>query len=207
MNRDTIVARSLGAIALFGLVVVATTAVAGELAGAWDVDGDQSQLKFVSDAPMERFTGTTDALEGTVNFDPDEPSAATGEIRFPVDSVKTGNSTRDRHLTQQSWLHADEYPNVRFEITEFRDVEVADTGDRLDFRGSAEGVVEMRGVEQIEDAEIEVAVLPDQKRTRVKFELDVAIEDYGVEGTRDRGIGANVGETIDIEGTIFADKE
>lgn len=194
-----------GTAVVVALTVIAVTAAAENPSGSWTVDGDRSEITFVSEAPLERFTGSSDQLEGTVDFDVDDPAAATGAFQFPVGSVKTGNSTRDRHLAGERWLHAEEHPHVRFTIEHFDDVEVAKSEDRLDYRGTARGTVELRGVEQTEEADVQIAVLPDRQLARVQFELEFALADYNVEGSRDRAIGANVGETIEVEGTIYAD--
>ncbi len=207
MRRKMLAKMFIATAVVFAVVGITSTVVADAPSGSWAIDDDRSQIRFVSDAPMERFTGTSSAIEGEIRFDPDDPSATEGTIQFPVESVETGNSTRDRHLTQESWLHADEHPNVTFEIGEFEDVRVARGDERLDFEGTATGTVTMRGESNEEEAKVQVAVLPDQNLARVQFELDFSVRDYGVEGTRDRGIGSSVGETIDVEGTIYATAE
>lgn len=198
------VAGIAAAVAVMG--IVGATAVADDGAQQWTIDGDRSSIEFVSDAPMERIVGTSEQLEGAVYFDADNVSQTRGEIRFPVDSMRTGNSTRDRHLTQESWLHADEYPEITFQIEGLEDVETARSENRIDYRGTATGTVEVRGVEQDSEATVEFAVLPERGVARIQPEFQLRLADHDVEGA-DNNIGNEVGEVIDIKGLIYANAE
>ena len=193
-------------IAAAAVGLVAMPAVADDGPQQWTIDGDRSSIEFVSDAPMERIVGTSEQLEGSVHFDADNVSETRGEIQFPVDSMRTGNSTRDRHLTEESWLHADDYPQITFEIEGLEDVETAHSEDRIDFRATATGSVEVRGVEQDSEADVEFAVLPERGVARIEPEFQLRLADHDVEGA-DNNIGNEVGEVIDINGLIYANAE
>ncbi len=188
------------------VMLSASTAWAGDDDDQWEVDGDRSSLRFVSDAPMEKIVGTSEQLQGTIEFDVDNPSDLDGTIKFPVDSMRTGNSTRDRHLTQEDWLHAEEYPHVSFEVVDFDNVEIARTDDRVDVRGTVTGNVEVRGVSKEHEVDIQFAVLPEQNLARVQPELSIRLADHDVAGA-DNTIGTEVGEVIEVTMTIYANRQ
>jgi polyisoprenoid-binding protein YceI len=58
--------------------------------------------------PLNSYTGESDRLQGTVNFE-------TGKVAFkvPVKSIKTGKDKRDEHMYEL--LKVQKYPNVVFE--------------------------------------------------------------------------------------------
>lgn len=194
---------ALGALAL---LISSTAAVADDGESAWEVDTDRSSIRFVSDAPMERIVGTSEQVEGRVNFDVSSPADASGEIRFRVDSMRTGNSTRDSHLTEEDWLDADESPYIRFKLTGIDNPRVARSDDRIDVRGTATGTVEVRGVEQPGEADVEIAILPERNLARIQPTLEVRLAEYEIPG-RDNAIGREVGEVIEVDGTLYANQE
>jgi polyisoprenoid-binding protein YceI len=73
---------------------------------------------FVSDAPLETMTGTTDKVTGQVAFDPRDLATVKGTFKAPVVSMRTGNDLRDEHLQSDSWLDAKKHPHIIFEIVE-----------------------------------------------------------------------------------------
>ena len=83
------------------------------------VGGDsKSKATFVSDAPLETMTGTTNKVTGTLSVDPADITVTTGTFKAPVKSFRTGNDLRDEHLQGDGWLDAKKNPNIHFEITE-----------------------------------------------------------------------------------------
>jgi polyisoprenoid-binding protein YceI len=76
-----------------------------------------SQVQFVSEAPLERFTGTSSGVSGEVRVDPSAPADARGAIFVAVKSIRTGIELRDEHLASDTWLDAARHPNIVFELT------------------------------------------------------------------------------------------
>lgn len=76
-----------------------------------------SRIQFVSDAPLERITGTSSSVSGDLTVDPANLASARGTIRVPVSSIVTGDDLRDEHLRSDSWLDAGAHPDATFEIT------------------------------------------------------------------------------------------
>jgi polyisoprenoid-binding protein YceI len=80
-------------------------------ADEYHIDSDaENEVKFLSEAPLENFTGTTDQIDGYVLwFGPD--SLEESEIYLEVDlgSLDTGIGLRNRHM-RENYLETDEYP-------------------------------------------------------------------------------------------------
>ena len=78
-------------------------------AATFRVGGDgKSKATFVSDAPLETMTGTTNKITGTLSVDPSDITTTTGKFKVPVKSLRTGNDLRDEHLQGDGWLDAGE---------------------------------------------------------------------------------------------------
>lgn len=76
-----------------------------------------SRIQFVSDAPLERITGVSNDVSGTVTVDPANLAATRGTVSVPIASIRTGMDLRDEHLRGSGWLDAARFPNATLEIT------------------------------------------------------------------------------------------
>lgn len=82
----------------------------------------QTQLENVnvatveSETDLENFTGRTNQVSGTVNFD---AAAKTGSATIVVDgkSLSTGVAARDGHMRGKDWLNFDAVPDIKFQTT------------------------------------------------------------------------------------------
>ena len=194
------------AIALSAIALLSTTIVtADESVDEWSISPDRSSITFHSSAPAESFSGTSEDISGTVRWNRDSPRYSTAEISFPVESMRTGNRTRDRHLANDDWLNADEHPEVRFTLEGLDDLRVARPEGQIHYRATARGTVDLHGVEKETEATVEIAVLGQDKIARIQPSLEFALADHNIEGAGgDRAIGTAVGEVIEVEGTIYA---
>ncbi|HMS01539.1 MAG TPA: YceI family protein [Gemmatimonadaceae bacterium] len=68
---------------------------------------------FTARATFGPFTGVTTAVRGTVSS-PSDARAATGWVEVTLDSLRTGNGTRDRHMRDA--LETTTHPTARFEL-------------------------------------------------------------------------------------------
>ena len=99
-------------VCLGGLAAGSSTAEAQ--ARKFKVDAASSQLQFVSDAPLEKFTGTI----GNASWSPHGRSRtsltqAKGNVKVDVATIKTGIELRDEHTRNESWLDAKRFPACR----------------------------------------------------------------------------------------------
>lgn len=167
------------------------------------VEGERSSITFTSDAPGERIVGTASSLSGTLTVDLQALESTTGTLRFPVRAMQTGNRTRDRHLIGREWLNASANPDIVFVVERLSDVTRETDGTRITVRGTAHGQVEVNGVRAPATARVEVILLTDRGSARIQPTFTVRLADHEVRGARG-AIGDTVGETIDIEGLIYA---
>lgn len=195
--------RSLALLVLAMVFALSSTVLADDSVQTWKVDDSRSSITFTSDAPAERIVGTSEEITGEIRWDPLRPSQARGEISFPVTSMRTGNSLRDRHLAGDDWLNADENPNVTFRLESMKDVRVARSENRIDYRATAVGTITLNGVEQPSEASVEIAVLPERKLARIQPTITFALADHEITGTQGT-VGAEVGRTIDVKGLVYA---
>ena len=117
---------------LFSLLAFAlpllVQASASAQARAYKVDEAASKIQFVSDAPLERFTGTSSKLSGEVKVDPEKAAQTKGEVKVKMNSFKTGIALRDEHFQSDNWLDAKKYPDAKFVITKVTGVEALKPG-------------------------------------------------------------------------------
>lgn len=73
----------------------------------------QGTARFTARATFGGFTGETAAVDGLVTS-PSTVSAATGWVEVRLDSLRTGNDTRDRHMRDA--LDTDAHPTARFDL-------------------------------------------------------------------------------------------
>lgn len=91
--------------ALFILTTSATVVVS-----ALDKIGEGYAIKFESKDP----TGTFDVMEGKIEFDEKNLSASYFDLKFPVSSINTANTMRDKKAQTSEWFDAAKYPYVAF---------------------------------------------------------------------------------------------
>lgn len=167
------------------------------------ITADRSSIAFTSTAPAERIVGTADGLSGTIRVDLDALESTTGTIEFPVANMRTGNQMRDRHMRGSDWLNGGAHPSIRFTIERLENVTANPQGDRTDVTADAVGQVEVNGVAAPARARVQVALLSSTRTARIQPTFTVRLADHRVTGARG-AIGDTVGETIEIEGTIYA---
>ena len=105
-----------------------------------DVDAQMTELSiangratFTSDAPLETINGTTSGVSGSVSLDLSNPGAASGTIRVPVSTLRTGIDLRDEHLRGANWLDAGSHPNIELQISSLDGASDFTTGERVSF--------------------------------------------------------------------------
>ncbi|NNE08363.1 MAG: YceI family protein [Gemmatimonadetes bacterium] len=78
------------------------------------IDGEASEVRFDSKAPMESFHGETNAVTGFVRFDDDNFANLHLKVEVDLTQLTTGIKLRDRHM-RENHLHTDKYPKAVFE--------------------------------------------------------------------------------------------
>lgn len=136
--NNTTSARAMGWLAIaaaFAAVVIAPSFASAQ-AREFRVSSG-SRMQFVSDAPLERITGVSTNVSGTMTIDPQNVAASRGTVQVPITSIRTGMDLRDEHLHGSGWLDAGRFPNASLEITAVEGATALTAGavTRLTIRG------------------------------------------------------------------------
>ena len=151
-----------------GLLICLPIWAAGQ---EFHVDSDaENSVRFVSQAPIEEVVGVTDRIDGYVLLNGprlEEGSATEGtQLYLEVDlaSLDTGLGLRNRHM-RNNYLEVQEFPYAFFDATIER-VEAVAAGV---FRVTAQGVLNIHGVEREMDVPCDVSERGEGYRVRCTF--------------------------------------
>ena len=100
-------------IVLFALMVCSLFAFT-LLEGNWNLDPNYS-IRFSG----KKAEGTFSGLVGTVVFDKDNLANAKIDVAVDAGTIKTGNTTKDKHARGDSWLDVAKYPQIKFTSSSF----------------------------------------------------------------------------------------
>jgi polyisoprenoid-binding protein YceI len=167
----------------------------------------KNQFVWKSDAPLEQIKGTAEGVSGTITLDPKNLAGMRGTIAAKVATMKTGNVTRDGHLTGAQWLDAAAFPNITFKVTSVSGVKVS--GNTA--TGNATGAFTLHGVTKTIVVPFKLTYIDESAKTRARApgdllsltaEFDIKLADFNIAGTKGM-IGSKVGEQIHISAQLF----
>jgi len=169
---------------IVSLALALSTGVVGAASAetlTFKVDGSGgSSIQFVSDAPLEKFTGKTTKLSGDIKVDPDKAEQGKGDIRADAGSIKTNVALRDEHLAGPNWLDAKQFPEAKFVITKITGASKLKPNDLTEVQVS--GKFTLHGVTKDVTAPAKVRYTPGAKAgLRIQSSFTVHLEDYKVE--------------------------
>jgi polyisoprenoid-binding protein YceI len=163
--------------------------------------GKRNQASFFSTTPLEDITGLTNDINGKVSFNISDIKTLKGELSVSTASIKTGIDLRDEHLRDADWLDAAKYPDIKFTITEVKDVKkLADNRLQIKFSGD----FTLKGVTKkiTGDATLTYLVESEQTKQRapgdllgVQAKFKVNLSDFGV---KNKVIGQKVAEVVEV---------
>ncbi len=110
-----------------------------------------AQMTAVSETEVETVTAATKVIAGVLGFDKDK---GTGKVRLavPVDTLRTGNDTRDEHMRSAGWLDAAKFKTIEFESTK--------ATKKDDKHWTVEGDFTMHGVKKSITVEVTLREIP-----------------------------------------------
>ena len=91
---------------------------------------------FKLDAPLESINGSASGVSGTVTFDPENPGATTGKIVVDTASLMVPNSMQRGHMLSDKWLDAAKFPEISFQVKEFKNVNTNGDNTTADVTGT-----------------------------------------------------------------------
>lgn len=172
----------------------------------------KNSLTFVSEAPMETINGTADAVSGSFFLDTENLEAVVGTISVPVKSMKSGISKRDGHMYSSTWLDADKYPTITYQVTSLKNVTKSSSNGKHVVNATAVGTFTLHGKSVPLTSQITLTFLPESSETKkrasgnlvlVNATFDVALDDYGIKG-KEGVVGSSVGSVIRITTSLYA---
>jgi len=99
----------------------------------WKIDPTHSEVQFkVKHLVISTVTGSFGSYNGKIEADGDDFENAKATFTADIDSISTNNEDRDQHLKSDDFFNAEEYPQLKFESTNFEKVgdgEYKVTGD------------------------------------------------------------------------------
>ena len=88
--------------------------VAAAPAPNWNIQAEDSHIRFSALQEGEAFTGGFAEFSGTILFDPAAPETGAVDISIPLKSVDAGSRDRNSTLPGKVWFSAKEFPVARF---------------------------------------------------------------------------------------------
>jgi polyisoprenoid-binding protein YceI len=193
--------------ALMTLLLVTSAAWAAQFEIA---KGDKgSMVTFNVSAPLETIVGTSPAIGGYFEFNPENVKASrNGRFEVDVAAFKTGIELRDQHF-RDNYLHTQQYPKAVFTLDKILSAsrDKVSSGESVDLE--LEGTLDMHGVKRQEKVKATVAYLKGTKETQsilpgnilaINASFRVRLADYNIE--RPQMLVLRVGEVVDVNPVI-----
>lgn len=84
----------------------------------WQIDFAHSEMAFtVRHMMISKVRGRFESFDGTVDFDPENPTGAAVTAEVDLNSINTREEDRDNHLRSADFFDVENYPTMRFEST------------------------------------------------------------------------------------------
>lgn len=124
--------------------------------------------------------GTFSGLKGTIHFDPKDLANSKIDVTVDVNTINTGNTTKDGHAKNNSWFDANKYPTIRFISTSISETK-------------AIGILEMHGTKK----EISIPYTYNEYGNKATFKGNFKVNrrDYGIKGNM---MGFMVGDEFEV---------
>lgn len=113
---------------IFSLLVVSLLIQFGIKAqSTWSIDPVHSNIQFeVTHLVVSTVTGKFNDFSGTIKTVGETFDGAVAKVQVKVNSIDTENLTRDKHLKQDDFFNAAEFPLISFKSTSFRKINAKD---------------------------------------------------------------------------------
>lgn len=80
----------------------------------WNIDPNYS-IKFTG----SKAEGTFSGLAGKINFNPNDLTNSVIDVTVDANTIKTGNSTKNKHAKDEDWFNVAKYPVIKFTSQSF----------------------------------------------------------------------------------------
>lgn len=97
---------------------------------SWQIDPAHSSIAFVGRHMMiAKVRGEFETFGGTIDFNEQNPTNSTVDVKIDAASVSTGEAQRDNHLRSPDFFDVEKYPALRFKSKRIE--QTSDDGGRL----------------------------------------------------------------------------
>jgi polyisoprenoid-binding protein YceI len=190
---------------LMSVLLTAGSAVAAPTVYKFNDPQNRDNVTFMIDAPLETIIGLTNHLTGQITVD---GKKASGELKVPVNTLRTGNSTRDEHLQNEKWLDAKKFPEI---VMSFKDLELPaplEPGKPIKLNTKAKFTI--HGITREEPVEVTATLHKESEMTQnrlkgdllqLKAKFNIPIDEYKIESRR--AIVLKVGDTAEVKVSAY----
>jgi polyisoprenoid-binding protein YceI len=149
-------------ITVFTMVVTAAPRItAEEMTFDFKDPKDVNGIMFAVDSKLEPIVGMAKQVEGTMTYDPADPTSLSGSITVPAKAIVLTNSVMQDHLMGPKWLNVQDKLDITFTVGE---VTAVQEGEEPVL--TVEGKFSIGAVEVDQTVNIAVTHLPDAAKDR-----------------------------------------
>ena len=131
---------------------------------------DRSSVRFISEAPLERITASTDKTTGVLDLD-----QRTFAVQVPLRSLEGFNSPLQREHFNENYVRSQQYPNSVFSGRIIEHVDLRTPGEH---RVRAKGMFELHGVER--ERILDCRLVVTSTDVRVMADFGVLLQDHDI---------------------------
>jgi len=171
------------------------------LSAEYHIDKEKkNSVKFISEAPVEQIEGITDAIDGYILWENDNP-LNNSEFYFDVDlnTIDTGIGLRNRHM-RDNYLETEKFQYALFKGT-VTSVDTLDDGKTLNV--VVDGMMTLHGIDH--QYEITGSVSHDGETLQVYSDFEVLLTDHKI--TIPKLMFLKISEIIQIELDFYLTKQ
>lgn len=117
--------KTLAGYAFFAVLIGSTNFAK---AAEYQIDSSHSEIGFkVKHLGISTVSGSFGTFNGSFSVDPKNIKGTSGKVVIDVNSINTANTKRDNHLKSPDFFDAQNFPTLKFESKEVRDINEKDS--------------------------------------------------------------------------------
>ena len=118
--------KTLAGYAFFAVLIGSTNFAK---AAEYQIDSSHSEIGFkVKHLGISTVSGSFGTFNGSFSVDPKNIKGTSGKVVIDVNSINTANTKRDNHLKSPDFFDAQNFPTLKFESKEVRDIKKQQLG-------------------------------------------------------------------------------
>lgn len=170
----------------------------------YKVDAAHSEVTFKVRYLVGKVSGSFGAFSGTVVVDEQDPAKSSVDFTIQAASINTNNEARDKHLRTADFFEVEKHPTLTFKSVSVKEVakgKLEVTGD-FTLRGVTKRIT-------VPVSNLGASIHPRSQKVNAAFQTAFTIQrkDYGMNYGLTDAANIVVGNEVDIELTILAEKQ